>query len=130
MQIVGLRLCPWEVVEYVVGEVWCGLICRRARHGLSCLHSFSVSTFHTPVFSLTLACIFVEGSGEEMRGCKEHNLECIRSCHKILWSLETGPGRERGVPVSALAMVGQLRRSTGREPCGGWWWNLELGLGP
>lgn len=38
--------------------------------------------------------------------------------------------RRRGVSVSPRVVVGQLRRSTGLEQCGSWWWSLELNLGP
>lgn len=105
---------------------WCGLICRKAWRGLLCLHSLSVSTSHTPVFSLTLACISLESSAEERVQGGQDSLECIRSCHQIVWSLETGSG---GEGFSLVMVMGQLSRSTAWSGVGAgggtWSWDHD-----
>lgn len=37
---------------------------------------------------------------------------------------------ERGFSVLTDGGGAAEERSTGLEQCGGWWWNLELNLGP
>lgn len=91
------------------------------------MHSFGVSTFHTPVFSLTLACISLEGSGEErLQGGQPGRYQ------KLSQSRVKPRDRRRGVLASSLVMVrvmGQLSRSAAWSSVGAgggtWSWDHD-----